>query len=322
MPEIVHTRDGAFIVRDFLATSGAKDRKQIVKVFKPHVMKMAEDADAQTVLFTMFDVIDDTKLVGKSILGELDLPTLFLSKLGRRVPLYLLTPRSKRHFIPSTIALLSYHDAARALTSKKDAAVRSAELRKAVSPGLLDVIREDLEGTLVRDAGATLLVGEVLLYADVSSEEEKDNTKESVIPTLLAPLLRKYTRTHTLDPDPTNPSVHTIDLSYAARLYKLLLQGGHHNFTTKSIDAVPGAEVFALAFAEAFWRETKAAGTLVDMACGGGAFVVVECVERLKVGESKLLSEVRTVFGVAERKRVESSDAKGAKVLVEKVESL
>lgn len=58
MPEIVHTRDGAFIVRDFLATSGAKDRKQIVKVFKPHVMKMAEDGDAQTVLFTMFDVIE------------------------------------------------------------------------------------------------------------------------------------------------------------------------------------------------------------------------------------------------------------------------
>jgi hypothetical protein len=58
LPEIVHTRDGAFVARDMLAQAGAKDRKQIVKVFRPHVMKMAEDAEAQTVLMTMFDVIE------------------------------------------------------------------------------------------------------------------------------------------------------------------------------------------------------------------------------------------------------------------------
>jgi pumilio family protein 6 len=60
---MVHTRDGSFVVRDFLATSGAKDRKQIVKVFKPHVMNMAEDGDAQTVLMTMFDVIEYVRAV-------------------------------------------------------------------------------------------------------------------------------------------------------------------------------------------------------------------------------------------------------------------
>lgn len=58
LPEIVHTRDGAFVARDMLAQASAKDRKQIVKVFRPHVMKMAEDAEAQTVLMTMFDVIE------------------------------------------------------------------------------------------------------------------------------------------------------------------------------------------------------------------------------------------------------------------------
>jgi pumilio family protein 6 len=85
----------------------------------------------------------DTKLVSKSILGELNLADLYLSKLGRRIPLYLLTPRSKRHFIPSTVQLLAYHDAARALTSKKDPAVRTSELRKAVSPGLIKVLEEE-----------------------------------------------------------------------------------------------------------------------------------------------------------------------------------
>lgn len=58
MPEVVHTRDGSFVVRDYLATTGPKDRKTIVRVFRPHVQKMAEDPDAQTVLLTMFDVIE------------------------------------------------------------------------------------------------------------------------------------------------------------------------------------------------------------------------------------------------------------------------
>lgn len=260
-------------------------------------------------------VSSDTKLVGKSIIGELDLAALFVSKLGRRVPLYLLTPRAKRHFIPSTIQLLAYHDAARATTSKKDPLIRQTELRKAVSPGLVEVVAQDIEGKLVRDAGASLLVGEVLLYAEGAD-------KLTAIPTLLGPLQRPYVQTYKLDPDPESPTVHSIDLSYAARLYKLLLQGGHHNFATKSIDVVPGAEVFALAFAEAFWRETKQAGTLVDMACGGGAFVVTELIERLKVGESKLVDEVRTVFGPGELARIKASGNKGFQVLLDKIDSI
>lgn len=58
LPEIVHTKDGSFVAREILASSSAKDRKQIVKVFRPHIMKMCEDAEAQTVILTMFDVIE------------------------------------------------------------------------------------------------------------------------------------------------------------------------------------------------------------------------------------------------------------------------
>jgi pumilio family protein 6 len=255
----------------------------------------------------------DTKLVSKSILGELNLADLYLSKLGRRIPLYLLTPRSKRHFIPSTVQLLAYHDAARALTSKKDPAVRTSELRKAVSPGLIKVLEEE-GGALVRDPGASLLAGEVLLYAE---GVDKLSTIEPLISSLLIP----YKQTYSLDPDPTDPSVHTIDFSYSSRLFKLLLQAGHHSFATKSIEVVEGMEPYALAFAEAFWRKTSEAGTLVPMACGGGAFVVTECIERLKIGGSELVKEVGEVFGEDEIKAVRESGAKGAKVLEEKLES-
>jgi pumilio family protein 6 len=121
-----------------------------------------------------FTPSSDTKLVGKSIIGELNLAELFVSKLGRRVPLYLLVPRTKRHFTPATTNLLAFHDAARAKTSKKETATRQAELRKAVSPGLIEVIVGDSEGELIRDAGACLLMQETLLYAEDGAFEPSD----------------------------------------------------------------------------------------------------------------------------------------------------
>ncbi|CDZ96435.1 Puf family RNA-binding protein [Phaffia rhodozyma] len=264
MPEIVHTRDGAFVVRDFLATTGPKDRKTIVRVFRPHVQKMAEDPDAQTVLFTMFDVIDDTKLVGKSIIGEFDFAELFTAKLGRRIPLYLLNPRSKRHFIPATNQLLAYHDEARSKTSKKDSEVRIEELRKTVSPSLIKVLEDDTEGELLRDAGACLLIAEVMLYASGA---------------------------------------------------------GHFNQTTKQIDLVPSFVPTANEFAVSFWKTSVEAGTLVDIACGGGAFVVAELIERLKVTGGKEAGEVKKVFGKEVVSRLDKSGAKGSKVLMEKIAS-
>jgi pumilio homology domain family member 6 len=75
LPEIVHTRDGSRVVREFLARGTAKvchvnssvtaspdslrkDRKDIIKVLKPYIVTMAKDEDAQLVLFTAFDVIE------------------------------------------------------------------------------------------------------------------------------------------------------------------------------------------------------------------------------------------------------------------------
>lgn len=145
--------------------------------------------------------------------------------------------------------------------------------------------------------------------------------KAAAIPTLVAPMARPYKQTFTLDPDPSNPTVHVIDLSWAARVYKLLLQGGHHVFATHSIDVVPGSETFALAFAEALWDETNLAGSLVDVACGGGAFVVTELVERLRVGGSARVKDVGKVFDAGARARIKEAKPKGMDVLLAKLES-
>ncbi|KAG8693177.1 pumilio domain member 6, partial [Ceratobasidium sp. 395] len=57
LAEMVHTKDGSRAVREFVARGSAKDRKQIIKVLKPHVEKMCTDEEAQTVLFTIFDLV-------------------------------------------------------------------------------------------------------------------------------------------------------------------------------------------------------------------------------------------------------------------------
>lgn len=72
---MVHTRDGSRVVREFLAQGTAKvgltcsvclplnsrflqDRKQILKVLKPHIKRMCINDEAQLVLFTALDVLE------------------------------------------------------------------------------------------------------------------------------------------------------------------------------------------------------------------------------------------------------------------------
>ena len=56
------------MAREMLARGVAKDRKNILRVLKPHLEKLCQDAEAQMVLFTAFDVVDDTKMMAKAIL--------------------------------------------------------------------------------------------------------------------------------------------------------------------------------------------------------------------------------------------------------------
>lgn len=68
LADIVHTKDGSAVAREMLARGVAKDRKNILRVLKPHLEKLCQDAEAQMVLFTAFDVVDDTKMMAKAIL--------------------------------------------------------------------------------------------------------------------------------------------------------------------------------------------------------------------------------------------------------------
>ena len=164
-----------------------QDRKQIVKAIKPYVERMSQEELAQLVLFSAFDIIEyaalppslgeflradiapssDTKLVAKSLISELTAaaPTIWNSTHGRRSLLYLISPRSRRHFTPAQIVTLEETDVTKAQTSKKDDSVRVTEIRKAASEPLLEFVAKHGKEAAV-DTGGSLLVGEIMLQAD------------------------------------------------------------------------------------------------------------------------------------------------------------
>ncbi|KIK63949.1 hypothetical protein GYMLUDRAFT_40159 [Collybiopsis luxurians FD-317 M1] len=332
--EIVHTKDGSRVAREFLARGSAKDRKTILKSLKPHLTRMCLDDEAQMVLFTAIDVIDDTKLVLKSLSSHITSPAvlseLIVSAQGRRAILYLLVPRSRRHFTVAQINSLAETDGIisdiqdkdgkviREGTSKKSAGVRKEEVRKGASEGLLKWIEEQ-GPEVIKDPAGTLVVGDIILYSD--------GDKSSASKALLKPLASPYPR--------LPPTQHAIDLPHTSRLYKTLLQGGHFNHASKAVEEVEGwdAGAFAVHFVESVSGEDgEGVKSLCTKGERNGAFVVAELCGAL-VRASSTNAEVKQAREKVkawlsgseitdEIKEGEKSGAKGVKVLLDAIAAL
>ncbi len=68
---MVHTRAGAQAACAVLAYGTAKDRKKAVKAMKGHVRTAAQDEWGHAVIMTALSVVDDTALLKKIIIAEL-----------------------------------------------------------------------------------------------------------------------------------------------------------------------------------------------------------------------------------------------------------
>ncbi|KAG1898767.1 armadillo-type protein [Suillus fuscotomentosus] len=306
LAEMVHTKDGSRVVRDFIAYGTAKDRKQIIKVIKPHVERMCTDDEAQLVLFTALDVIDDTKLTAKSLVSDITThaPTLINTPQGRRALFYLLVPRSRRHFTPAQIAIIADTDLIRSKTSKKSAVVREGEIRAAASEGLLKFV-EDNGAEAARDTGGSLVVLEIMLYAD--------GDKSSAMQSLLQPLASIY-------PSEDASKPHPIDLPHTSRMYKSLFQGGHFSHASKSV--VRSSSFSPSAFASEF-MSIVGQDLTVSMAGGEGAFIIAEFLQRIKEeGSADEKQTVKGWFGGDVVERLKKSETKGRNVLLDKINAL
>ena len=116
---------------------------------------------------------------------------------------------------------------------------------------------------------------------------------------------------------PSIPDPHPIDLPPTSRLYKSLLQGGHYNHTTNSIERVSDAAAFASQFVNIVGKDATVSMCVGD---GNGAFVVAELCEALVRGD--LVEErmqVKGWFGEKVIEEIDAGQAKGKRVLLEKI---
>ncbi|KAK1315638.1 hypothetical protein QJS10_CPA05g00322 [Acorus calamus] len=106
---MIHTRDGSRVGILCIRHGSAKERKKIIKGMKGHVRKIACDQYGCLVLVSILSVVDDTKLIKKVIIHELEpiLKDLVFDKNGRRPLLQLLHPLCPRYFSPDDLASLN-----------------------------------------------------------------------------------------------------------------------------------------------------------------------------------------------------------------------
>ncbi|NXW87021.1 PUM3 protein, partial [Alopecoenas beccarii] len=161
---LAHTHDGARVAMHCLWHGTPKDRKVIVKTMKTYIEKIATGEFSHLVLLAAFDCIDDTKLVKQLIISEINssLPNIINNKYGKKVLLYLLSPRDPAHFVPEIIMLLQQGDGN--AYSKKNTELRRCELLEAISPPLLEYLQEHTQ-EVVTDKATFVLVADILRTA-------------------------------------------------------------------------------------------------------------------------------------------------------------
>ncbi|KAM8792734.1 pumilio homolog 3 [Eudromia elegans] len=158
---LAHTHDGARVAMHCLWHGTPKDRKVIVKTMKTYIEKIATGEFSHLVLLAAFDCIDDTKLVRQLIISEINasLPSIVNNKHGKKVLLYLLSPRDPAHFVPEIITLLQQGDGN--AYSKKNTELRRRELLEAISLPLLEYLQEHTQ-EVVMDKSTFVLVADIL----------------------------------------------------------------------------------------------------------------------------------------------------------------
>uniref|UniRef100_A0A671VNL5 Pumilio homolog 3 n=1 Tax=Sparus aurata TaxID=8175 RepID=A0A671VNL5_SPAAU len=161
---MAHTHDGARVAMHCLWHGTAKDRKVIIKTMKTYMVKFATGEFGHLVLLAMFDCVDDTKLVKQAVLSEIlsSLEEVISNKYGKKVLLYLLSPRDPAHLLPEIIKVLEQGD--KNAHSKKDMKLRRKELLEVVSPPLLEHLRDHAD-TMVTDKATSVTVSDILASA-------------------------------------------------------------------------------------------------------------------------------------------------------------
>ncbi|GMI64547.1 pumilio 24 [Hibiscus trionum] len=127
---MIHTQEGSKIGMLCVKHGSAKERKKIIKGMKGHISNIMHDQCGCMVLVGIVSMVDDTKLITKFIIRELQatLKELALDKSGRRLLLQLLHPNCSRYLNSNDLAFLNL--SVPSLSAKNDSRVGSEKFSR------------------------------------------------------------------------------------------------------------------------------------------------------------------------------------------------
>ncbi|PHH61845.1 hypothetical protein CDD81_7773 [Ophiocordyceps australis] len=287
LKNLAFTRSGSRLACLLFAHGSSKDRKVLLKAYKGTFVLMSGDEYAHTVILTAYDVIDDTKLVSKSIIGELlgekeeDIANNIVGAVNnpnaRTSILYLFEKLSKALFPPShalDLELLKEVHQIRKTSSKKDNDLRRTELIGTWWPHLLSVISKRAP-ELVSTAFGCQFVTDVLLC----DGEGKTEALEAIAQTASGDGKAEVAQDNGLARQDMS------QLPFVGRMLKSLIQGGKFD---KAVGKVVPVEP-RLGFARLLYPVIKE--DIMDWATGPSSFVIVAMMEVDDFDEAKSLQK-------------------------------
>lgn len=311
LKNLAFTSSGSRVVCLALAYGNAKDRRNLLKVYKSHIEMLAFDANGCSILLAACITVDDTREVSRVIFPEL-LATASSSEvqaekfialansLTGRIPLlYLCNPSSKsllpektKKLIAELIDIRDTHD-----TSKKQPEVRRTELLTYLAPHVLNVIQTNA-GDLAATSYGCQMITEVLLSCPAALTSELQKALEAVAALASGDLTLKE---------------HVVHSAHGCRMLKSLVQGGRFDpHTQRVIKTEP-----PLNFAAILWPHIQP--RVLDWAISEGNFVVLAIVESDTGEKAKAIDALkshkaalqRVAAKVAERKQDDGVAAEG-----------
>lgn len=274
--EIVHTKDGSDAAIRAFALASAKERKSFLRSLKPFLRRALEDEHGYLVVIAAMETVDDTVLLGKILRSETkqDLRHLLCHKFARRPFLYLFTGNedNSRYFTKDVIERLRPLQNLKGETSKKDDKVRRAELLAACAPAVVDLIASDCAAVMADPRGAQMALEALLCTTG-------DFTKYAALDAIAKELAR--------DPAESNHLIHQL---HTSRIVKSLVQNGHWNRNTESVQEISEDLRFSERLLPPILKHIK------SWACGPGCFIIGALLSSIKAeGErNKLVKALRT----------------------------
>ncbi|KAG4129180.1 hypothetical protein ERO13_D09G062400v2 [Gossypium hirsutum] len=179
---MIHTREGSKIGMLCVKHGSAKERKKIIKGMKGHISKIAHDQCGCMVLVGIFSMVDDTKLITKIIIRELQttLKELALDKSARRLLLQLLHPNYSRYL--NTDGLASLNLTVPSLSSKNESEIKSKKLSRdeesSKEAAKSDIPEENLDEESTKEVATTDSDMEATESGKSDTPEENLNSAE------------------------------------------------------------------------------------------------------------------------------------------------